>query len=321
MSTSGFVGQHFVCHLTMVEQIKCVHSIAFKAPGLTIDKAGTVGEVLSYTFNANEGLIPQDMGIIGSTPGTFYLFADITSPYFVSASGAKIRKDKIQIQIMEDDTDGWKGTDHGLRWGDPAPDPSYWSEPDLHYRFRHLGGAEKLIQFDVTNVNPSEDGHVYLGIIGIGATYRDTFGRWIATPGVSNFYVYYDGKYQHGDTGSAIVLGTVALDIIIDGVRYSTTFSRRGVIRQQNKYVHTAPGPTTQVFGEVLASYKPSGATTLDPSISTAGTVASVTYDGSALNIACTVTTYDTAYASAYVRYAKPQGGYYSVGGQIYVSE
>lgn len=225
MSTSGFVGQHFVCHITMVEQIKCVHNITFKAPGLTIDKAGTVGEVLSYTFNANEGLTPQDMGIIGGTPGTFYLFADITSPYFVSASGAKIKKDKIKIRIRSADPDGWKGTDHGLL-NNSTLSPSRCTEPDLYYKYTHVSGSA-IISFDPNSI--SEQVLVVMSGAAYGVKQTNIGQGAVAFAcnaiGVYIFTVYANGKYSTNPLGPALAI-TARKDA---GPLETVTPNRRGV--------------------------------------------------------------------------------------------
>ena len=100
MATQAATDIHFLCQLKMEEQINCAHTVVLTAPGLTMDKAGVVGQSLTYTFAAGQGLTAQDIGVVGSNVGGFKIFADITSPYFVTTAGLKVKKDSIGIQIL-----------------------------------------------------------------------------------------------------------------------------------------------------------------------------------------------------------------------------
>lgn len=111
MATQGFVGQHFNCQMTIENEIGDVYTVKIKAsPSLTIDKAAVVGTELTYTYLAGQGLISQNVGIVGSVVGRFKLFADITTPYFIDADGPVIKKDEIDIEIVAGIAEGWSGT-------------------------------------------------------------------------------------------------------------------------------------------------------------------------------------------------------------------
>jgi hypothetical protein len=212
MSTDDFVDNHFLCQLKMEEEINCAHSVTLTAPGLIIDKGGVVSDTLSYSFTAGQGLVSQDIGIVGHNPGEYTIFADITSPYFVTASGLKVKKDKIGITIRQlVETEGWNGTDHGLTWGNGVA--AYWTEPDLYYRYTHPSSAPQQVRFTYGH-NLSGD---FMGVImtGAGSDSKVASGPgsdatfYITTPGVYIFRPYLSAKYT--TTASSATLGTVSI--------------------------------------------------------------------------------------------------------------
>lgn len=142
MATVGTKGTRFTCQLKMEEQIHCAHTVVLTAPGLTIDKAGVVGQSLTYSFSANDGLTAQDIGIVGNNPGEFKIFADITSPYFVTASGLKVKKDSIGITINDAPPSGLYGTYAGVKVGVTLAD---LFDCNLYITHQSQGAGETLV--------------------------------------------------------------------------------------------------------------------------------------------------------------------------------
>jgi len=107
--------EHFICKLKMEAEIACAHTVKLTAPGLTIDKAGSVANELTYDFAAGAGLVEQDVGIIGSVVGRFKLYGKITSPFFISHDQLKIKNDEIDITITDEPPpDGFVGDMAGI---------------------------------------------------------------------------------------------------------------------------------------------------------------------------------------------------------------
>lgn len=114
MTVEGGKNTHYICDLKMESEIACAHNVVLRVPGLTIDKAGVVSPTLVYDFAAGAGLVAQGLGWQGTKAGRYPVDCDITSPYFVTPSGLKIKKDTFDIIIQEEEPDGWHGTQAGI---------------------------------------------------------------------------------------------------------------------------------------------------------------------------------------------------------------
>ena len=339
MSTDDFVDNHFLCQLKMEEQINCSHTVKLTAPGLVIDKGGTVGTELTYSFAAGQGLTSQDVGIVGHSPGEYYLFADITSPYYVSANGLKVKKDKINIRIRSQDPDGWYGQYYGLHYGYSMAYGSSWVSGDLHYKYtRPAGGAEINIQCPTTYVNGSStvSGSAYLKVVDpTGAiSYKDNSNNINVTiPGVYRIYVY-DTLYisagsspPNPPTHPSRHLGTINFRLTIGGVEIpSGPGSRRGLVREQNTLLHNVPinQPFSFTYGELLGSYGLQGLPyTITYPPGEYGPITSSLASPTAASISATGQ-YAGPYATAQtiIRFQKPLGGddNLSVGIQVQTS-
>jgi hypothetical protein len=257
MTTVGDKDVHFTCQLKMEEQIHCAHSVTLTAPGLVIDKGGTVGQSLSYTFAANDGLTAQDIGIVGHNPGEYTIFADITSPYFVTASGLKVKKDKIGITIRQlVETEGWNGTDHGLRNGG-FNGYAGCTDPDLYYKYTHVSGSQTIIFWPISTGESMliKVSGAYNGVIASNSSVGASLS--MSTPGVYIFTPYLDGKYSASALGPAISI--VAQKTIGSFPAETATPKRRGVRISNAGPIGVAfntPIPTTKVI-EVVDSYRP----------------------------------------------------------------
>jgi len=133
MVTTWYKDEHFICKLKMEAEIACAHTVKLTAPGLTIDKAGSVANELTYDFAAGAGLVEQDVGIIGAVAGRFKLYGKITSPFFISGGVLKVKKDEIDVVIIDEPRpDGWYGSMAGVYYGANEAD----SVPSsLHLRY------------------------------------------------------------------------------------------------------------------------------------------------------------------------------------------
>lgn len=110
MTTTAVKNVHFICKLKMESEIACDHTVTLTAtPSLVIDKAGAVAPSLTYGFAAGAGLVEQDIGVLGIQCGGSKIFAEITSPYFTTPDGLKVKKDKIDIIIECEPPEGWSG--------------------------------------------------------------------------------------------------------------------------------------------------------------------------------------------------------------------
>ena len=110
MAVAGVVDLRFTCSMTMEQQIHCEYTVKLTcSKELVIDKTGTPALELTYTYNPEEGLIPQAIGVTGLVAGRFKIFADITSPYYIDANGPVVKKDHIDITISAPIPDGWDG--------------------------------------------------------------------------------------------------------------------------------------------------------------------------------------------------------------------
>ena len=254
MTTVGDKDTPFLCQLKMEEQIHCAHTVKLTAPGLVIDKGGTVGTELTYSFAANDGLTAQDIGIVGHNPGEYTIFADITSPYYVSANGLKVKKDKIGITIRDAAPDGWGGADHGFR-NNFLFDAAVMTEPDLYYKYTH-GSGTTTIQFGVATASDRvvvirNGNNSDLGQTGVSG---ELTGWSISTPGVYTFRIYIEGIWS-GQTSRP--------DIVVTAYKNGTPFvrsvKRRGVTYVNGPAISTAFNtaiPTSQVI-VVTGSYSP----------------------------------------------------------------
>lgn len=157
MATSGTKNVHFLCQMKMESEVACAHSVTITATaGLTIDKVGGVGAELGYTYPAGQGLIAQDVGILPTTCGGGKLFAAITSPYFATPSGLKIKRDVIDIQVECAEPSGIYGTYAGV-----ALDSTQGGQvsPSLYIIHNSAGAGEFLTG------TPASDGLLFSALI------------------------------------------------------------------------------------------------------------------------------------------------------------
>ena len=274
MATEGDKDNHFLCQLKMEGQIYCAHTVKLTAPGLVIDKVGTEATELTYSFAAGQGLTSQDVGILGHNPGDYYLFADITSPYYVSANGLKVKKDKIKIKILDSTPDGWSGTDHGLQCNGG---PTVWTEPDLTYKYTHLAGPNQNILF-YAKINGGSFETLGIRMSGAASGTGQSspsvpYTFVITTPGVYTFQVFADAKFaQSGTLGTSVI---TAQKTIGSFAPETVSPKRRGVIWSPASITVATPYnqaiPTTNAL-PIIEEYR-SGTLPI--------TVTKITYDGS----------------------------------------
>lgn len=253
MTTSGTKNQRFLCQMKMESEVACAHSVTLTATaGLIIDKAGVVGAELGYNYPAGQGLIAQDVGILPTSCGSGKLFAAITSPYFVTPSGLKIKRDVIDIQVECEEPDGWHGVKYGIIWSSNAP--ATWTDNNLYYKYTHPVGANKLISFAA--------GGLSMAIIASGAGSAVSgpgvnTGYLATAPGVYIFKVYTYSLYS--SSAAPTPLGSVTFDVTIGGVvGPSTTVGKRGIKWQQYATTSADAGDTLNAqFGAVAHKYEP----------------------------------------------------------------
>jgi hypothetical protein len=295
----------------MEEQVYCDHTVKITAsPGLTIDKAGVVGAELVYVFPAGQGLVSQDVGILPTSCGGGELFADITSPYFVTSSGLKVKKDKIKITVECEEPDGWSGLYHGLKWEDRSA--NYWSSPSLKYKYTHPGGTVTLF---VTSSTSPYFGAKFYGPSGyIGAADRTILSQvsvMCTVPGVYLIEVYADAVFANQQESPS--LGTVTFAVVIGsgGTPISTgPTPRRGTIWAEPNIVS---GPLytsfTTTFGGIVESVAPGVTSTLGY-IDKRGFVGSVSGAGGTLTASGYWDNQGFHAAIAYREIPYPQGGF-----------
>lgn len=136
---------HFICDLRMKSEIACAHTVALTAsPYLVIDNAGVVASTLMYGFDAGAGLVKKDVGVIGTRCGRGKLFADITSPYFVTPNGLKVKRDTINLTIECEEADGWYGNKQGTHRAGLLSGTG--AQGTLYYRYTNkvIGGVGSI---------------------------------------------------------------------------------------------------------------------------------------------------------------------------------
>lgn len=250
MTTVGDKDSHFLCQLKMEEQIHCAHTVKLTAPGLVIDKGGTVGTELTYSFAANDGLTAQDIGIVGHNPGEYTIFADITSPYYVSANGLKVKKDKIGITIRDSEPDGWYGDKHGVSIGNGDRQV----DSGLYYKYTDVSGAGKSFSYVPLGCYGNLS---TLRIIGPGTDQYiqsiQSVGRTVGIPSGYPGGVYIFRPYSNPTYGvEALANLTFSMDAA------SKTVKQRGIRIASGHFISKALGETfTEVFGETLDSHYP----------------------------------------------------------------
>lgn len=246
MATNGFRGVRFVCHIIMEEEIHANHTVLIKAPGLTIDNnGGEPRDTVTFFFTHANWNIPQNLGITGEAPGRYKLFADITSPFYISHNILKIKKDTVDITIANEESNGWHGSHAGCAQSiSGISSDSEYANGDLHYHYNNIvadSGTFSLAKTAgyagdlscVFKIVKPDGSHIYSN-----SCMLDAVGMYNAYP-IENFYTNNSGT---GSLGASVFTATIrggspdtggcgSSGLIYEGVRtiapspYDTPFS------------------------------------------------------------------------------------------------
>lgn len=260
MATAGFKDVHFICDITMEEEIHATHQVKIKIPGLILDLDGVVVEEATFTFNPAGWDTPQELGVLGEVEGRYPASVEITSPFYVSHGQLKRKKDEFTIIIDATPTEGWTGSIHGETFGSGMV--GSWSAGNLQYVHTIL--PEDSYPQSIVIKYPS--GSALIGVVMTGAGSADDFDSTGAgceftmpSPGTYVFNVYSSGIYGVNSVYGS-TLGNLSVEAIVDGGSpVPNTVQRRGVIYRFSME-QSFPGfdvPFSFDFGTELDSFMP----------------------------------------------------------------